>query len=93
MMGAMKQQMMHEQEQREEATRIAVDAGVLKSCPYHGEVYDPLNGDNTPAYKLGNYRFSRGELNVEFSSRPEMLDAIKAAIEDAGMECGYCAKD
>jgi hypothetical protein len=92
-MGAAKKQMLLEQDQWMEAERIAVDAGVLKRCPYHDYVYDPLNGDNTPAYKLGNYRLSNGMLNVGFSGARELTDTIKAVIEDSAMECGYCAKD
>lgn len=93
-MGSAKDQMFREEAQRREAEEIAVEAGVLKRCPFHDVVYDPLNGDNTPAYKLGNYKFSQGELAGVFSDRAEMTDAIKAAIEDAAMEeCGYCAKD
>jgi hypothetical protein len=30
------------EEQRTAATQIAIEAGVLKRCEYHGEVYDPL---------------------------------------------------
>ena len=92
-MGAAKQQMLHEQEQWIEAEQIAVDAGVLKRCPYHDCVYDALNGDNTPAYKLANYRLSHGLLNVGFTDSRELTDTIKAVIEDSAMECGYCAKD
>jgi hypothetical protein len=53
--------------------------------------YDPLAGDNTPAYKLGNYRLSAGKLGTVFSSSREMTDTVKAVIEDAAMECYTCA--
>jgi hypothetical protein len=86
-------QLLREQAQWLEAIQIAVDAGVLERCPYHGEVFDPLNGDNTPAYKLANYRLSHGLLDVGFSGSRELTDTIKAVIDDSTMECGYCAKD
>lgn len=92
-MGAMKDQMLHEKDQRTEAIRIAVDAGILNRCPYHDYVYAPLNGDYTPAYKLGNYRLSHGLLDVRFSNSRELTDTIKAVVEDSAMECGYCAQD
>lgn len=92
-MGATKGQFLHEEAQWDEAIRIAVDAGVLKRCHIHDYVYDPLNGDNSPAYKLGNYRLSNRLLEVGFSSSRELTDTIKAVVEDSAMECGYCAKD
>jgi hypothetical protein len=81
-----------QEEQWDVATEIAVDAGVLKRCSLHSEIYDPLGGDNVPAYKLGNYRLSAGKLGRVFSSSREMTDTIKSVIEDAAMECYTCAK-
>ena len=92
-MGGAKRLMEQMEEQRMVATQIAIEAGVLKRCEFHGEVYDPLAGDNTPAYKLGNYKLSKGELGGVFSSSREMTDAIKAAVEEAAMECCGCAKE
>jgi hypothetical protein len=91
-MGITKRMMEEQEEQRRIATEIAIEAGVLVSCEYHEEVYDAFSGDETPAYKLGNYKLSNGKLGGVFSSPREMTDAIKAAIEDAGMECYSCAK-
>jgi len=79
------------EEQRDVATEIAVDAGVLKRCYLHSEIYDAL-GENTPAYKLGNYRLSAGKLGRTFSSSREMTDTVQAVIQDAAMECYTCAK-
>ena len=78
------------EEQRRTAVRIALKAGVLKSCEYHHEVYDPLGGDKQAAYMLGNAMFTKGELPM-FPDRRTMTDAIKDAIEDTGMECSACA--
>ena len=92
-MGGSKRMLELMEEQWEVAREIAVDAGVLTRCPLHSEIYDPLAGDNTPAYKLGNYRLSAGKLRVGvFSSSREMTDTIKAVVEDAAMECYTCSK-
>jgi hypothetical protein len=72
-----------EEEQQHAAMEIALDAGVLKRCEYHGVIYDPLAGDYTPAYKLGNYRLSAGKLGKLFSTSREMTDTVKSVIEDA----------
>lgn len=85
--------MIEEREQQHSvAVEIAIEAGVLARCEYHDEVYDTLSGDNTPAYKLGNHKLSAGKLGGVFSSPREMTDAVKAAVENAGMECYSCAK-
>jgi hypothetical protein len=55
-MGGMKRLMEQEEEQRRVATRIALEAGVLKSCEVHHEIYDPMGGNFENAYKLGNYK-------------------------------------
>jgi hypothetical protein len=91
-MSGVKRMMELREEQWNVATDIAVDASVLERCEFHGEIYDPLGDDNTPAYKLGNYRLSAGKLGNLFSSPREMTDTIKAVIEDAAMECDTCAK-
>jgi hypothetical protein len=74
-----------------EAEEIAVQAGVLLKCEYHEEVYDPLGGDIESAYKLANYKFSRGEIST-FDNRREMTDAIKEVVEKAAMQCYLCEK-
>lgn len=91
-MSAATDAMLHAEAQRQETIEIAIKAGVLERCEIHEEVYDPLNGDYSPAYKLGNYRLSHGLLSVSFTSSRELTDTIKDAIEDSPMECGYCAK-
>jgi hypothetical protein len=84
--------MMHEQDQRQSAIDLAVEAKVLIRCPYHGEVYDAETGDLAPACMLGNRRFTEGALRGLFSDRREMTDAIKAAVEDSAMDCWLCEK-
>ena len=89
-MGAAKLRMMELEEQREVAKQICVDAGVLLRCPYHDEVHDNLLGENTPAYRLGNYRFSNGDYGDIFSDRRDMTDAIDWVVRDAPLECPGC---
>jgi hypothetical protein len=85
---------MEEQEQQEGvATGIAVEAGVLKQCEAHGEVYDVSLGDHSSAYALGNWKFTNKKVPEGlYSDRKELNDAIQKAIKNSGMECGYCAK-
>ena len=92
-MGFTKRLIELQEEQRDVATQIALDSGVLKRCEFHGEIYDPETGDKTPAYKLGNFRLSAGKLGKVFSSSREMTDMVKAVIDDAAMECYICAKE
>lgn len=87
-MGGMKRLMEEQEEQRRVAMRIAVTAGAPKVCDLHYEVYDPM-GEKNGAYKLGNYKFTHGQIPV-FHTRQEMTDTIKEVIDDAAMECCMC---
>ena len=80
------------EQQSDVAEQIALDAGVLSRCEFHGEVYDPLGDDIESAYRLGNYRFSAGKLHGVFRDRREMTDTIKSVVEQSAMECYTCAK-
>ena len=91
-MSGIKRLIEQQEEQRRVAQRIAIEAGVLKCCEDHGEVYDAETLDNKPAYKLGNFKFTKGKLKGVFDGRAELNDAIKAAIEDAGIECVRCSE-
>lgn len=44
------------------------------------------------AYRLGNHKFSKGDLPM-FHDRREMTDAIQNAVNEAGMDCYYCSKN
>jgi hypothetical protein len=90
-MGGAKR-LMEEQEQQERvAVRIVVQAGALERCEYHGIVYDAGGGDLEAAYRIGNSKFTAGELK-EFRSRRELTDTIKKVYEEAGIECWQCEK-
>lgn len=79
----------------EPAGHIAVEAKVLRVCELHPDVFfDGGSLDFSDAYRLGNDRFSRGELTDIFESRREMTDTIKFVVEDNyGPEsCWACDK-
>jgi hypothetical protein len=86
--------MMEEQEQkRSSAISIAIEAGVLGRCEFHDDVVFEGNEDITEAYKLGNTKFTHGELDNVFSDRKDMTDVINEVVKDhPGEECPYCAK-
>ena len=93
-MSGVKRLMEHQEEQRNTALRIAVQAGALKICGYHGDCVFDGGSDPQGAYKLGNFRFSAGELEGTFESRTEMCDTIKSVIEEhwAIDKCPRCEK-
>ena len=76
-------------EQADIAEEIAVEAKVLKRCPWHGSAYQD-DFDLTAAYMLGNRKFSRNELHGVFDSRREMTDTIKDVVDNAPLECLHC---
>jgi hypothetical protein len=63
----------------------------LERCEIHDIAYDNW-GDPVKAYKLGNRKFTGGEVAEVFTDRREMTDYIQAAIQDSPEECGYCEK-
>jgi hypothetical protein len=93
-MGVTKRLMEHYENQRDVAIRIAIQAGVLKRCEIHSDCVFGGGSDSQGAYKLGNSKFTAGELEGIFDERTEMTDCIKKAIEEhhAIDECPRCAK-
>ena len=92
-MGRAKDEMMRHEDNLVEATSIAVKAGCLKRCEFHPEIVWDNFGDPQDAYKIGNAMYTAGELVGHYASRLELTDAIKAAIEQAGMDgCPLCSK-
>jgi hypothetical protein len=77
---------------RDAALSILLQAKVLKNCPIHSDSIFDLGGEVVDAYKLANWKFSRGELSDTFATRTDMTNEIKAAYEEyAETECGLCA--
>ena len=79
------------EEKRSRAIGIAIQAGVLKVCEFHDEVFVSTK-DVVEAYKRGNARFEKDSLGQCFDSRREMTDYIKEVVDDAAEECWCCAK-
>jgi hypothetical protein len=80
------------EEQERVARRIAVQAGVLKHCDLHPDYIVSADAELQDAYKLGNAKFTRGELREFFDERNEMTDAIKKVVQNSAIECFVCAK-
>jgi hypothetical protein len=80
--------------QREAATRIALEAKLLKICEWHHEVFSAGEMDYTPGYKLGNYLITKGEFPGVFEpdNRGEMTEMVKEVVELAPDECYICVK-
>jgi hypothetical protein len=93
-MGVTKGLMEHYEHQRDVAIRIAIQAGALKRCDNHADCVFEGGSDPQGAYKLGNAKFTAGELKNIFDERTEMTDCIKKAIEEHHLidECPRCAK-
>ena len=91
-MGRAKQILEHKQNQRDIANSIACEAGCVEECKYHEGTFVDRLSDPADAFRLGNSKFTRGELDRVFRTRKEMTDEIKAAIEDAADKCYACAR-
>ena len=91
-MGRAKKNSEHNETQRYIAKSIACEAGCIEECKYHEGTFVDLLSDPADAFRLGNSKFTRGELDRVFRTRKEMTDEIKAAIKDAADECYACAR-
>ncbi len=92
-MGGAKRMLEEHERKLAIATQIAVEAGALKTCELHDDTYMEGDRDVQEAYKLGNTKFTKGDIAGEFESRTEMTDYIKRAVEElASDECGSCAR-
>lgn len=93
LMGLAKREFEEYEEKRQVAINIAVEAGVLEPCQFHDDTLLEGGSDIEDAYKLGNFKWSKGELSNAFESRREMTDIIKSVVEEhwAG-ECPSCRR-
>jgi hypothetical protein len=77
-MGATKQLMMETEELQQIAVGVLCDAGVLKACEWHGDVYGAGTDDLQPAYRIANARVTAGEIELPGDfTRHDLTDAIK----------------
>jgi hypothetical protein len=93
-MSLVKRSLEYHQSKQEAALAIALQAGVLSVCAVHEDTVIEGSGEVEDAYKLGNAKFTAGELQSIFDSRREMTDYIKAVVEEnADGECNQCTRD
>jgi hypothetical protein len=79
---------------KETALGILLQAGVLNVCAVHTDTPIEGSGNLEAAYRLGNYKFTAGELDGIFENRREMTDYIKMVYEEnADGECNQCTRD
>jgi hypothetical protein len=80
--------------QNDAAIGIAIETGLLQTCPIHDDSILPGPNDNLEnAYKLASARFKAGdeELTRLFSNQRELTDRIKRVVEiRSDDECGSC---
>lgn len=87
----MSRSMEYEEIRQQAATEIAIDSGAIERCEVHDDILLKGNVEIEAAYKLGNARYSAGDMDGVFSSRREMTDYIQSAVELADLRCERCA--
>ncbi len=91
-MGFAKQQMIRHHEAQQVGIEIGVRAGVLDRCQGHEECYWITFEDEREAYKLASALIRDHDPLVAGFGRDDILDGVKAAIADAGIDgCAHCA--
>lgn len=91
-MGFAKREIERQEAIRGVATAIALRGRAIVECENHEGIYMD-NYEHEDAYRLANSLFTRGDpLVAEFSTRRALSDAVKAAIDESGFECGLCEK-
>jgi hypothetical protein len=92
-MGRVKELLMGEEQKRSIAEAIAVDAGALRECEFHSDIFIDIDSDEAKklAYIIGNKRFTEKSITA-FKNRKELTDTIKSVIEEAHAECPDCRK-
>ena len=90
-MGFTKRWMESQEAERDEARKIAPQAGSLDRCDIHRDyVWD--TGDPTMAYRLANKMYTEENVQNDYESRRELTDKIKRVIEDSPFDsiCPSC---
>ena len=82
------------EERARAAMSIAIAGGSVTVCPNHSDVLmDTGERDHSYSYRVGNARFTAGDLDDLFDSPRDMTDAVKAAINEIGLtSCPRCDK-
>ncbi|WP_159558224.1 hypothetical protein [Alcanivorax sp. S71-1-4] len=73
------------------AQAIAMESEAIEECESHPGTFITCGDAEAEkmAYAIAENKRKNGELPYR---REELMDAIKAAINDAGLECHSCAK-
>jgi hypothetical protein len=81
-------------ERREAALRVALKTGLLKSCPVHGEVYDPGQHDYQGACMTATYLVNRADPLVApfLGDRAPLTELLKSICRSYGTCCPRCAE-
>ena len=91
-MGAAKRELERQDAMYEIGVNLAVRAKVVRECKYHDGEYVHC-GEEERAYKLASALYRDGDPSLlDFRSRKELTDTVKAAIDDAAWECARCEK-
>lgn len=90
-MGRQKEELARLEDLYAHAQGIAAQAGAIRECEHHPGIF--ITCEDTDAEEEA-YAIAIKEMKNEEPSfkSEELIDAIKSAINDAGEECGYCAK-
>lgn len=77
---------------RQVAVQVALRAGLLKSCPVHGDVYDPGQRDFQGACMVATYLVNRDDpLVAPFrGDRVALTSLLKSICESYGAACPTC---
>ncbi|EKO3455296.1 hypothetical protein KW482_06800 [Vibrio fluvialis] len=89
-MSGTKRYLEHQEAKQQAAIQIAIESGALKYCKVHDDILLEGSCDIEEAYKLGDFKFTQGQLNDVFDSREEMKDLISKVIEFANYQCERC---
>ena len=80
---------------RRMAIVVLRNAGVMKECEFHDEVYLEGSGELEDAYKLANSRITKGDIALPAgTTRRDFTDLIKEVYADecAAAECYLCSR-
>ena len=85
------EQMLEAQAREAIAEDIAVEAGILKRCPWHEIAYQD-DWDMGRLYRIAGRRFKQEDIPRPFYSQKDLNDALKSVVDDAPLDCPRCEK-
>lgn len=88
-MGSAKHELERLEEARAWATRELLKRELIEECEIHEGTYIDLLGGEEPE----DLATQINALPDCIKDRDELVKALRGALDDAGMECGSCAKN